>query len=95
MQKEEIASSPFALRTVRYRAANAELVESPQGLEVYSSGGAEDGPLVVYFHGGSWGQGARGGMWYRVWTSNGGPWTLVYEVDDFSVHFHITLLIQI
>jgi acetyl esterase/lipase len=48
---------PFALRTVRYRSPNVELIESPQ-LEVYHNPRASDGPLVLYFHGGSWGQGA-------------------------------------
>ena len=48
---------PFAVRTVRYRSPNVESIESPS-IEVYSKEGASDGPLVLYFHGGSWGQGA-------------------------------------
>ena len=51
---------PFAVRTARYRRANVEYVESPQ-LEVYSAADAkarQEGPLVLYVHGGSWGQGA-------------------------------------
>ena len=51
---------PFAVRTVRYRSANMEtLAASPPGLEVYSAaaGTNSEGPLVLYLHGGSWGQG--------------------------------------
>ena len=47
---------PFAVRTQRYRSANAQYVASPS-LEVYSGGGSADGPLVLFVHGGSWGQG--------------------------------------
>ena len=52
---------PFAVRTYRYRASAVELPPAgggvPPGLEVYSSGGSADGPIVLYVHGGSWGQG--------------------------------------
>ena len=46
---------PFAVETLRYRARHMQPADA---LEVYSHGGTADGPLVVYFHGGSWGQGA-------------------------------------
>ena len=51
---------PFAVRTTRYRAASVELVESPN-LEIYTASdetARRDGPLVLFVHGGSWGQGS-------------------------------------
>ena len=51
---------PFAARTWRYRASNAVPEPTPggRGVEVYEEGGVATGPLIVYVHGGSWGQGA-------------------------------------
>ena len=46
---------PLGLRSLAHRAHRADLCE--HGLEVYR-GGATDGPLVLYVHGGSWGQGS-------------------------------------
>ena len=49
---------PFAARTLRYRRAQMREVKlGERVLEVYERGGA-DGPLILYVHGGSWGQGA-------------------------------------
>eukprot|EP00966_Prymnesium_polylepis_P284845 6580895-Prymnesium_polylepis.1 len=52
---------PFAFRTVRYRKRIMREVQCGdlphQILEVYD-GDTKDGPLVLYVHGGSWGQGA-------------------------------------
>ena len=47
---------PFATRTMRYR--NGAMAEAAAGLEVYELGGDPAGPLVLFVHGGSWGQGA-------------------------------------
>jgi len=51
-------SLPLGLRILRYRrsAVTEVPIEGGRGVEVYEGGG--DGPLVVYVHGGSWGQGA-------------------------------------
>ena len=49
---------PFAARTLRYRRSQMREVKlGERVLEVYERGGA-DGPLILYVHGGSWGQGA-------------------------------------
>jgi acetyl esterase/lipase len=51
---------PFAVRTTYYRNVTSGVQTFEAGrnlLEVYSRGGNPDGPLVVYVHGGSWGQG--------------------------------------
>jgi acetyl esterase/lipase len=47
---------PFAVRTMRYRKDHASFISTPS-LEVYGEHDSS-GPLVVYLHGGSWGQGA-------------------------------------
>ena len=54
---------PFAVRTMAYRSLNMqpytiETSDGPQVLEVYKNTDSMDGPLILFVHGGSWGQGA-------------------------------------
>lgn len=50
----------FAARAMLYRRRHCTIVPLGEGggVEVYSEGGTPGGPIVLFVHGGSWGQGA-------------------------------------